>query len=139
MSGRTLTLRLLALVFSLACAIFAVTAGYRALLIRTGPLSAPIVMAAVSAFLAVSLMVMAQIRASRRRAKLTAIMSNLIDHKPLAGLAAAVVAGAAARFGLEPDDLFPIFEAFNKESRSPQTQQPQPASVPPTTPEQSVF
>jgi hypothetical protein len=75
---------------------------------------APIVMATLSALIAISFVIMAQIRATRRRAKMTAIMSSLIDHKPLAGLAAAVVAGAAARFGIEPDDLFPIFEAFAK-------------------------
>lgn len=114
MTGRTLSLRLFALVFGLACAIFVIVAGYRGLLAYTDPMMAPIVMAALSAFAAISFVVMAQIRATRRRAKMTAIMSSLIDHKPLAGLVAAVVAGAAARFGIEPDDLFPIFEAFTK-------------------------
>jgi hypothetical protein len=114
MTGGTLSLRLFALVFGLAFAIFAITGGYRALLAATDPTIAPIVMAALSAFCAMSFILMAQVRASRKRAKFTAIMSGLIDHKPLAGLAAAVVAGAASRFGLEPDDLFPIFESFAK-------------------------
>jgi cobalamin synthase len=112
MTGKTLSLRMFALVFGIACAIFAVTAGYRGLLAHTNPITAPVTMAIISAFAAISFIVMAQIRAARRRARMKALMSTLIDHKPLAGLAAAVVAGAAARFGIEPDDLFPIFEAF---------------------------
>ena len=114
MTGKTLSLRVFALIFGLACAIFAIISGYRGLLAYTNDVAAPITMAAICAFAAVSFVVMAQVRAARRRAKMAMIMSNLIDHKPLAGLAAAVVAGAAARFGIEPDDLFPIFEAFTK-------------------------
>jgi cobalamin synthase len=116
--GRTLSLRLFALVFGLACAIFVIAGSYRALLAATNPTIAPIVMAALSAFGAMSFILMAQVQASRRRARMTALMSGLIDHKPLAGLAAAVVAGAASRFGIEPDELFPIFESFAK---APQT------------------
>jgi hypothetical protein len=122
MIGRTLSLRLFALIFGLACAIFVIIAGYRGLLAFTDPMLAPIAMAGLSAFVAISFIAMAQIRAARRRERFTAIMSSLIDHKPLAGLAAAVVAGAAARFGIEPDDLFPIFEAFT----------PPPSEPPPT-------
>jgi hypothetical protein len=133
MTGRTLSLRLFALVFGLACAIFVIVAGYRGLLAYTDPMMAPIVMAALSAFAAISFVVMAQIRATRRRAKMTAIMSSLIDHKPLAGLAAAVVAGAAARFGIEPDDLFPIFEAFTKPP-SADNSSDQPAHAPEPVP-----
>ena len=118
MTGKTLSLRLFALIFGLACAIFAIISGYRSLLAYTNDVAAPITMAAICAFAAISFVIMAQVRATRRRAKMTLIMSNLIDHKPLAGLAAAVVAGAAARFGIEPDDLFPIFEAFTKPSGS---------------------
>jgi hypothetical protein len=135
MTGRTLSLRLFALVFGLACAIFAIVAGYRGLLAYTNPMMAPIVMAALSAFIAISFVVMAQVRASRRRARMTAIMSSLIDHKPLAGLVAAVVAGAAARFGIEPDDLFPIFEAFAKPTsgdKSPDQATPAPEPMPPS-------
>ena len=130
MTGRTLSLRAFALVFGLACAIFAVIAGYRGLLAYTNPMLAPIVMAALSAFAAVSFAVMAQIRAARKSARMTAIMSSLIDHKPLAGLAAAVVAGAAARFGVEPDDLFPIFEAFAKPSPDASAKQATPDTSP---------
>lgn len=141
MTGRTLSLRLFALVFGLACAIFVIVAGYRGLLAYTNPMLAPIAMAGLSAFAAISFIVMAQIRASRRRARFTAIMSSLIDHKPLAGLAAAVVAGAAARFGIEPDDLFPIFEAFTPPPSAPPSaptsaqspDAPTDSSPPPTT------
>jgi hypothetical protein len=119
MTGRTLSLRLFALTFGLACAIFVIIAGYRGLLAYTDPMLAPIAMAGLSAFVAISFIVMAQMRATRRRERFTAIMSSLIDHKPLAGLAAAVVAGAAARFGIEPDDLFPIFDAFTPPPSEP--------------------
>jgi hypothetical protein len=115
----TLSLRLFALAFGLACSVFVIIAGYRGLLAYTNPMLAPIAMAALSAFAAISLVALAQIRAMRRRQRFTAIMSSLIDHKPLAGLAAAVVAGAAARFGIEPDDLFPIFEAFTPRPSEP--------------------
>lgn len=137
MTGRTLSLRLFALVFGLAGAIFVIIAGYRGLLAYTDPMLAPIAMASLSAFAAISFVVMAQIRATRRRARFTAIMSSLIDHKPLAGLAAAVVAGAAARFGIEPDDLFPIFEAFTPppSAQGPDTAAPAPSNpTPETTP-----
>jgi hypothetical protein len=133
MMGRTLSLRLFALVFGLACAIFVIVAGYRGLLAYTDPMMAPIVMAALSAFVAISFVVIAQIRATRRRDKMTAIMSSLIDHKPLAGLAAAVIAGAAARFGIEPDDLFPIFEAFAKPSSEERSSE-RPAHTPEPAP-----
>ena len=121
MTGRTLSLRLFALVFGLACAIFAITALYRGLLAYTDPMAAPIVMAVLSAVVAIIFVLMAQVRASRRRKKMKAVMSSLIDHQPLAGLAAAVVAGAAARFGIEPEDLFPIFESFTKPPKSHDT------------------
>ena len=133
MTGRTLSLRLFALVFGLACAIFAIIAGYRGLLAYTNPMAAPIAMAAISAFAAISFIVMAQVRATRKRAKMTLLMSNLIDHKPLAGLAAAVVAGAAARFGIEPDDLFPIFEAFSKPPQDHDSNHNPHNSTPPPT------
>jgi hypothetical protein len=143
MTGRTISLRLFALVFGLACAIFVIIAGYRGLLAYTDPMLAPIAMAGLSAFAAISFVAMAQIRASRRRERFTAIMSSLIDHKPLAGLAAAVVAGAAARFGIEPDDLFPIFDAFTPPPSQPTSAQSPdtPASTtsstsnPPTSPQ----
>jgi hypothetical protein len=141
MMGRTLSLRLFALIFGLACAIFVIIAGYRGLLAYTDPMLAPIAMAGISAFVATSFVAMAQIRANRRRARFTAIMSSLIDHKPLAGLAAAVVAGAAARFGIEPDDLFPIFEAFTSPpsvdspdvAAPPASPNPPPTSAPATS------
>jgi hypothetical protein len=128
MTGKTLSLRLLALTFGIAGAIFAVTAAYRGLLVHTNPIVAPVTMAIISALMAITFVIIAQIRAERRRAKMRVMMSNLIDHKPLAGLAAAVVAGAAARFGIEPDDLFPIFEAFTK---PPLEEGPQPEFSPP--------
>jgi hypothetical protein len=65
MMGRTLSLRLFALIFGLACAIFVIIAGYRGLLAYTDPMLAPIAMAGISAFVATSFVAMAQIRANR--------------------------------------------------------------------------
>jgi hypothetical protein len=112
MIAQTVTMRLLAVVLWLACAVFASIGGYRLLQSQTGPITAPMMMAGLTAALAIALLVIVRIRTSQRRARLNLMMSALIDHKPVAGLAAAVVAGAAARFGLEPEDLFPVFEAF---------------------------
>ena len=121
MIGRAISLRVFAVIFALACAIFLIIAGYRALLVYAGPLLAPVAMAACCGIAALSLLGLTQLRASRRKVRLQAVVANLIDHKPMAALAAAVVAGAAARFGIEPEDLFPIFEAFAPDGLAPDT------------------
>ena len=82
--------------------------------------------------LVTSLLGLTHLRASRRKARLQAVVASLIDHKPMAALAAAVVAGAAARFGIEPEDLFPIFEAFAPDSQAPDTTDE--ATPPPVSP-----
>lgn len=107
-------MRLIGVILMAACAIFSIIASYRVLLAYSGETLAPLMMAALSGVLAIAFMAFAHFRASRKRERMKLIMTSLIDHKPLAGLAAAIVAGAAARFGVEPDDLFPIFEAFVK-------------------------
>lgn len=123
MIGRAISLRLFALIFALACAIFVIISGYQALLAYSGPLVAPMAMAALSAFAALSLLGLTHISANRRSARLRASIAKLIDHKPVAALAAALVAGAAARFGIEPEDLFPIFEAFAPATHAQSTEQ----------------
>ncbi len=150
MIGRAISMRLFAVIFALACAIFVLIAGYRALLVYAGPLVAPAAMAGICALTALSLVGLNQLRASRRKARLQAVVANLIDHKPMAALAAALVAGAAARFGIEPEDLFPIFEAFTPDSLDsensvsevpdpPSTTPPSPApQTHPSPPQQSV-
>jgi len=129
MIGRAISLRLFALIFALACAIFVIISGYQALLAYSGPLMAPMAMAALSAFAALGLLGLTHFSATRRSARLRASIANLIDHKPVAALAAALVAGAAARFGIEPEDLFPIFEAF---APATQTQSAEQEPSPPT-------
>jgi membrane-associated protease RseP (regulator of RpoE activity) len=145
MIGRAISLRVFAVIFALACAVFLIIAGYRALLVYAGPLLAPVVMAVGCGLVALSLLGLTHLRASRRKARLQAVVASLIDHKPMAALAAAVVAGAAARFGIEPEDLFPIFEAFVQDSQAPDTTDeatPPPASptpqAHPSPPQQSI-
>lgn len=140
MIGRALSMRLFAVLFALACAVFVLIAGYRALLVYAGPLVAPAAMAGICAFMALSLVGFMQLRASRRKARLQAVVANLIDHKPIAALAGALVAGAAARFGIEPEDLFPIFEAFtpnrlDSENSGPETPDPLATTPPPPAPQ----
>ncbi len=132
MIGRAISLRVFAAIFALACAIFLIIAGYRALLVYAGPLLGPVAMAAFCGIAAFSLLGLTQLRASRRKARLQAVVASLIDHKPMAALAAALVAGAAARFGIEPEDLFPIFEAFAPEGLVPDTSDD--ATPPPAAP-----
>lgn len=137
MIGRAISLRVFAAIFALACAIFLMIAGYRALLVYAGPLLGPVAMAAFCGIAALSLLGLTQLRASRRKARLQAVVANLIDHKPMAALAAALVAGAAARFGIEPEDLFPIFEAFAPEGLVPEGLVPdasEEATPPPAAP-----
>ncbi|WP_085340637.1 hypothetical protein [Aquidulcibacter paucihalophilus] len=126
MIGRALSLRVFAVIFALACAIFLIVAGYRALFVFAGPLLAPVIMAAACGLATLSLLGLTQLRASRRKMRLQAVVASLIDHKPMAALAAALVAGAAARFGIEPEDLFPIFEAFAPDGLAPDTSQEAP-------------
>ena len=132
MIGRAISLRVFAVIFALACAIFLIIAGYRALLVYAGPLLAPVAMAACCGIAALSLLGLTQLRASRRKVRLQAVVANLIDHKPMAALAAALVAGAAARFGIEPEDLFPIFEAFVPDHFESETNKAAPSQ--PTSP-----
>jgi NAD/NADP transhydrogenase beta subunit len=119
MTGRTFLLRFFALIFAIACVSFAIVSLYGLLSDATSSRQAPLYMAGITAAITVLLLGLAHLRATRRRAKLNAIMVDLIDHKPMAGLAAAMVAGAAARFGIDPEDLFPVFEAFSEERKSP--------------------
>jgi hypothetical protein len=129
MTGKILSSSTFAILFGLMSAVFAIIAGYRGLIVYTNPIVAPVAMAAICAAAALGFIVVAQIRAARRRAQLTTMMSTLIDHKSLAELASTVIVSASARFGVKPEDLSSVFALLIPSPQDePQEQVPDPSS-----------
>ena len=117
MFGASLTLRGIGILLGLVAFIFGCVALYNGLAAQFGETTAAAVIALVALVVAGALWAIAEVQHRRRRTRTFAMVERILDDSPVAGVAAAALAGAAARFGVEADEVLAWVEALWRSRR----------------------